>query len=602
MNIRLRKLPGKSFFLAVLLITCAYALSLYHFPNVQNNVSFVWYGTAETKPSTGMDVERIPMIESNHDDGSSSSNKKLEPTIPPADHVVDLSSPSSSVTFNKSISTEKKLSTSSESFIQSKPPEEPTRTCGSTPLSEKPKMVKASVEYNHHHLSSSETSKASYASFNYTEQYQRAGYFNFNQYYHGIHILRHPNTTSSLSNATESTTPVMSVFVPCRFNPSVNVLLHHFVHAMEQIYLCFDYWINAAMAATENEATSSSLPPPNSTIFPRMLFTPLLLYDNHTQEKFWKIGKSHTPFLRGVLEVLTSQLGLEQMSVQEFLLLTQQQEPQWQHQLNTTSTTTTTTTITDTTAIVSKSDIPYFTDPNKGFLLQHAEEWNQMVQRHLSQTGTEVPTNDAPDDSCTRPPRIRILSRKKNRGISNAQELADRLSALQYRNNTLSYVKVHYFEGETFQDQVRFFQDTDILITGHGAQLTGLPFMMGGSSSSSGGVGGNGSGRLVSLPSSCSQLLELYPNNYAIPYYFGSLAVQSGVSHSYMYLAFSNRTDVVLPWETRSLPEMKDRNHARSVHLCPEVNTMVEAVVDLIQDWHECCLRSSGSNSERKVK
>jgi hypothetical protein len=34
---------------------------------------------------------------------------------------------------------------------------------------------------------------------------------------------------------------------------------------------------------------------------------------------------------------------------------------------------------------------------------------------------------------------------------------------------------------------------------------------------------------------SCKQVMELFPKNYAIPYYFGSLAIQSGISHSYVY-------------------------------------------------------------------
>ncbi|MCE2996133.1 MAG: hypothetical protein LW863_11065 [Flammeovirgaceae bacterium] len=73
-------------------------------------------------------------------------------------------------------------------------------------------------------------------------------------------------------------------------------------------------------------------------------------------------------------------------------------------------------------------------------MLQHPEEWNSIVQRHLSQTqeqprqqpATQMPTNTH-RHSCNEPPRIQILSRQKTRGISNAKELADRLSKLKYR-------------------------------------------------------------------------------------------------------------------------------------------------------------------------
>ena len=138
----------------------------------------------------------------------------------------------------------------------------------------------------------------------------------------------------------------------------------------------------------------------------------------------------NTAFLRGVVEALTSQLGLEQMSLQDY----SEARKQWD-QLNSTASTVATTTTLDT-----GSRIPTFKPSNRGFLLQHPEEWNSIVQRHLSQTqeqprqqpATQMPTNTH-RHSCNEPPRIQILSRQKTRGISNAKELADRLSKLKYR-------------------------------------------------------------------------------------------------------------------------------------------------------------------------
>merc|ERR1711884_71820 len=70
-------------------------------------------------------------------------------------------------------------------------------------------------------------------------------------------------------------------------------------------------------------------------------------------------------------------------------------------------------------------------------------------------------------------------------------------------------------------DQVEFFRNADIVISGHGAGLTGLPFMANG----------------LETPDSksCKQILEFYPKGYALPYYFGSLAIQSGIGHNYVY-------------------------------------------------------------------
>jgi Glycosyltransferase 61 len=128
-------------------------------------------------------------------------------------------------------------------------------------------------------------------------------------------------------------------------------------------------------------------------------------------------------------------------------------------------------------------------------------------------------------------------------------------------------------EGTTFQEQVEFFQSVDILISGHGAQLTGLPFMADNYGSSS--------------SKSCKQVVELYPKHYALPYYFGSLAHQAGMAHSYMYMT-DNQTDIVLPWEIRNGATYQERFHARKAKLCPRPDAMVEAMVELIHDWHAC--------------
>merc|ERR1712224_871711 len=119
-------------------------------------------------------------------------------------------------------------------------------------------------------------------------------------------------------------------------------------------------------------------------------------------------------------------------------------------------------------------------------------------------------------------------------------------------------------------EQVRFFRHVDILISGHGAQLTGVPFMM---------------QRLKSDPSSfssCKLVLELYPKLYGVPYYFGSLVVQSGIRHSYLYYddgiddddETSKEIDdsalqhlepkTILPWERTSASTYKKRWWART--------------------------------------
>ena len=221
-------------------------------------------------------------------------------------------------------------------------------------------------------------------------------------------------------------------------------------------------------------------------------------------------------------------------------------------------------------------------------------------------------TTEAMDIACAPPPRIGILNRVKTRTILNAQDIAKDLSDLIYvfentlagtnpmesRNFTVSHpVEVTYFEKKSFVEQVEYFRNIDILITGHGAALTGLPFMANDTK--------NGK--------SCKQVLELYGKGYGLPYYFGSLAVQSGLGHSYVYYddgmgdtphqheegsdpkavappKTPNRGPLVdlKPWERANAKEYKDRVAARKFRFCPQRDDMVQYVSNLVAEWYKC--------------
>jgi len=99
----------------------------------------------------------------------------------------------------------------------------------------------------------------------------------------------------------------------------------------------------------------------------------------------------------------------------------------------------------------------------------------------------------------------------------------------------------------------------------HGAQLTGVPMM---------GI------------KPCAQMLELFPTNYVLPYYYGALAVQGGVSHSYIYLS---ETDIILPGVTWAGKSYLERARARSINVCPSLALLINAVRELIRDWRKCC-------------
>lgn len=134
-------------------------------------------------------------------------------------------------------------------------------------------------------------------------------------------------------------------------------------------------------------------------------------------------------------------------------------------------------------------------------------------------------------------------------------------------------VPVVDFERATFADQAAFFRTYDVVISGHGAQLTGLAFM------------GH---------EPCRQVMEVFPYNYRTPTFFGSLAVQAGVNHSYLYLHNDddnkNNNNETMPWETLAGEQVGERVAARGVSLCPSTDAVTDAVAELIKDWYQCHL------------
>lgn len=151
------------------------------------------------------------------------------------------------------------------------------------------------------------------------------------------------------------------------------------------------------------------------------------------------------------------------------------------------------------------------------------------------------------------------------KSILNANEIVEELQLA----TDIAPVPIIYFEGRAFKDQVAFFSSIDLLISPHGAQLTGIFFM----------------------PSPCSAVLELFPNQYYIPSFFGSLAETGGLEQYVLYL--SNET----------LPDYHNMRtnggSARGVNLCPPLANIVQAAKIMIEDWKVCCERH-GARSVRR--
>jgi Glycosyltransferase 61 len=167
-------------------------------------------------------------------------------------------------------------------------------------------------------------------------------------------------------------------------------------------------------------------------------------------------------------------------------------------------------------------------------------------------------------DGVLRSPRIAILNRHRKRELQNAHEVAQKLKDELSQIANVKDIEVVYFnESTTFRDQIQLFSSTDILISPHGAQLTGIPFMP-----------------------NCAEIFEIFPAGYYLPYYFGSLASASGLQH-----AFTSSTSSSVNWKDESIRGMKDRKSRQSVRntpICISPDTIVDAVRDLVTSWKKC--------------
>ncbi|CAJ1951902.1 unnamed protein product [Cylindrotheca closterium] len=276
----------------------------------------------------------------------------------------------------------------------------------------------------------------------------------------------------------------------------------HFLHVMQQLYRCFSFWRDY----------------PNKQAI-------LLLPDAKVETKLL----SHS-FTKGIMQIFGSQMGLEMIMKSWF------QEAEL-------------------------SDASHFSEIKMesfnrigGYSIRHTKYLNYMADK-------EWKLKDNSFGTCENAkPRIAILNRASNysRTILNHRLLSDQMKTLSRDNS----VPVKYFEGLSFLEQVSFFRSVDILISPHGAQLTGLPFM--------------------NAP--CAHIVELFPKGYAIPEMFGTLAIESGKDYSYLYIS-NNSSDM------EQAKDRRQRKRARSRNLCPSLDVMVEAVRKLADDWRMCCGR-----------
>ena len=187
---------------------------------------------------------------------------------------------------------------------------------------------------------------------------------------------------------------------------------------------------------------------------------------------------------------------------------------------------------------------------------------DRLVHHHFPERKISgCPVTDTTNDILSTV-RIGILNRKKSRDIRNMVELTKALQAL-----VTTKVIVTYFESASFKDQVDFFSSIDILISPHGAQLTGVIFMP-----------------------RCGALLELFPKSYWIPEFFGHLALGAGLQYNYLYLAPSDKVNDMALAKTQNF---RFRARARAAHFHVPIARVVAEVNCMISQWASCCANHS---------
>jgi hypothetical protein len=301
----------------------------------------------------------------------------------------------------------------------------------------------------------------------------------------------------------------------------------HFAHSMQQLYGCYSFY-------QQHHQYQHDRPK-------------VLLLSSKTKSQF-----GSNSFLSGYLQVLQDEMGVQILSRKAF--------HETYHQESNVSSS-------------SSSSLASIFVPG-GYVISHVPELNQIVQQHMSKTTTGKTPKVEGGSLCGRTehnPRIGILNRRPavGRSIKNAGKLVERLANVSQDE----HVSLEYFEGKSFIEQVEFFQRTDILLSPHGAQLTGLPFLAN------------------THKETCSQLLELFPANYIIPAFYGSLARNSGIGYSYLYLSSDQEADHHQSLLETHEASLEHRVQARAANLCLSLDAIENTMKSLVNDWRECCRR-----------
>ena len=328
----------------------------------------------------------------------------------------------------------------------------------------------------------------------------------------------------------------------------------HFPHVMQHLYTCYSFWMD------------------NPSKLPVML---------PVGKSKWTVARRHSqnPFLKGFVEILESELGVQ--------IFDQTELDEWLLKHNFTIPVQENASVKGENRLVPvHPKMVEFARP-LGYVFSHASKLNKMVISHYGMKHEQI--IDKHERSKTHL-KIGFLNRMETSGrsILNAKELvqfiesdipktmnASEDSWLRFPPfaQVSSTVALEYFEGKnTLQEQIQFFNSIDILVSPHGAQLTGLPFM---------------------ANKKCTQLIEFFPDRYFMPDFYGSLAIDSGIGYSHVYFSPETVEEQSRKYSTAVFqrivaPPIPVRTKHRAQNLCVDTFLVIEAIQQAIHDWAKC--------------
>lgn len=294
----------------------------------------------------------------------------------------------------------------------------------------------------------------------------------------------------------------------CQFH-TVDGLMFHFPHAMQQLYRCWSLW--------------------------RHQTHPILIFPKETIPE--------NAFLQGFVSTLQQRIHLIQTRRGSGL------HPKVPNNFINAS------------EVVSGPEIPYYA-------FERADDAKAL--RQVFSPNDDDSSIDS-NNNCPKVPRISILNRRRAREWLYAEE-NHRSIILQYQDNamlllnqttTTISIRHQVFDDDTsFQQQIDFFHQTDILISPHGGQLTGIPFMP-----------------------DCGAVVELFAQYY-LPHFFGSLATASHLSHGYIAMESSSSDPI------QAMIDVEARHAIRNCPLSPPKQLVEDAIRTMIGQWQSCCRRN----------